>query len=217
MFAMPPMFTTTRCSRAWPNAPSVKRGHERRALAAERNVEPAKVCDRRDAGHRGDHVRIAELEAERLGAERLVVDRLPVAADRRDVFGAHAARGDAIGARIRRRIALPRRRERRARAARSAASRRACANACADPLGNGVVFAPTIRKRSSPISANTASTPSMLVPEIMPRKSSLIAGRCGRDSRPRLRARLAPLSPLPPSKCRWNRGRAAARAWPWST
>src|SRR5262249_11094749 len=51
--------------------------------------------------------------------------------------------------------------------------------------GNGVVFAPTIRKSCSPISASTASTPSMLVPEIMPTKRSLmVLGRSERDSRP---------------------------------
>ena len=59
--------------------PCMKRGDERRALAAERDVQPAEVGNGRDARHGRDHVRIADLQTERLAARRLVEDRLPVA------------------------------------------------------------------------------------------------------------------------------------------
>ena len=55
-----------------------------------RHVEPAEVRDRGNRSARSDDIRIADLHAERLGAGRLVINRLAMVPDRRDV-----GRGDA--------------------------------------------------------------------------------------------------------------------------
>ena len=65
----------------------MKRRNERRPLAAERHVEAAEIGDGRDAGRRGQAIRVAELEREALGPLGLVVDGLAVVADRANLAG----------------------------------------------------------------------------------------------------------------------------------
>ena len=65
----------------------MKRGRQRRPLAAGRDVAAPEVRHRRDAGAFRDDARIAELNGERRGRARCVVHRLSMAADRRYVAG----------------------------------------------------------------------------------------------------------------------------------
>lgn len=68
----------------------VKRRHERRALAAERQVLAPEIRHHGNAGVRGDDVGIADLEREGVGEGRPVADGLPVAADGGDLGGRDA-------------------------------------------------------------------------------------------------------------------------------
>ncbi len=70
--------------------PGMERRHQRRALAARRDVGTAKIGDRGYTGTECDRGRVADLQRKGRFAERLMPDGLSVAADRGDVARAHA-------------------------------------------------------------------------------------------------------------------------------
>ncbi len=170
---MPPMFDHhARRSRAAERR-GVKGRHQRRAFAAGRHVAAPEVGHHVDAGALGNAVRIPDLQRECRRGARPVQQRLPVAADGAHLLrgksgeleqpqrrvGEHVADGcvqfaqlvEVTGLRIRDGRLQSRGQRRGVVGVRGRAN-----------------LEPRAASPASPISSSTASTPSMLVPDIRP-------------------------------------------------
>ena len=85
--AMPPMLSAARPISRIAIEQIVHQGNQRRALAADGHVRRAKIGHGGDAGERGDHGRLADLQrgsdarAEKVARRALVIDGLAVRAD----------------------------------------------------------------------------------------------------------------------------------------